>query len=122
MPGANAQKCPCCGQRSNLRKVACAFCDAYAMTSRAQMAQGYHPCRCGLGELRPVCLLDLHATGDAETSRAAWAEYAYRYDHEPCPILSARAKRAAQTRKTRAAFAAVPDRSTAAGCREEMPF
>lgn len=119
MPGQNQKRCPCCGQRSNLRKIACTFCNAYAMTSRAQMTAGYHACRCGQGTLQPVCLVDVAMTcGDPETAREAYAEYAWKFDHEPCPILSARAVKSAQTRKRRAVFAAVRDPAQPEG----MPF
>lgn len=121
MPGQNAKRCPCCGQRSNLRKLACTFCDAYAYTSLAQMRDGYHACRCGQGELRPVCLVDRAQTDpDPVRGREAYAEYAWKFDHEPCPILSARAKKGAQTRKLRETFAAVRDPATPR--KEEMPF
>lgn len=119
MPGQNLKRCPCCGQRSNLRKVECLYCGAHCRTSRAEMRAGYHPCRCGQGELRPVCLVDVAMTApDPEQAREAYAEYAWKFDHEPCPILSARAVKSAQTRKRRAQFAAVRDPAQPEG----MPF
>ena len=103
-----ARKCPCCKQSSNLRKTECVLCGAYAMTSRAQIRDGLHPCRCGQGELEPVCLMD-RATcfPDVAYGREAWAEYAMRFPDWPDPVFSARAKRAAATRKRRQEWAAI---------------
>lgn len=98
-------KCPCCGQKSSLRKCECGLCGAYAYSSRAQIRDGLHPCRCG-GTLEPVCLVD-RAMFDDEYGQGAWAEYAGRFPGMVDPTYSARAKKAAATRKARREWAAI---------------
>lgn len=113
-----AAKCPCCKQSSNLRKVECSWCGSYVMSSRSEIAAGLHPCRCG-GRLEPVCLEDrARCFPDSEYGREAWAELAYRFPSRRDPTYSARAKKAAATRKARQAYAAVRVATEPVG----MPF
>lgn len=110
MARAKTARCACCGQRSNLRKLACPFCPATAYASRAQIREGLHPCRCGHGRLEPVCLEDrARCFPDDAYGRDAWGELAFRFPGTVDPTLSRRAKMAAQTRKAREAYAAVRD-------------
>lgn len=111
MPRIPKKACPCgCGQATAAttrnRKCACAGCGYTVRASREMLALGLPVCPCG-GLLEPVCLEDrCHVPGQYGVD--AWAQYAYRHG-PPCPILAERSRRAAQTRKFRAACAAVPD-------------
>ena len=105
-------KCQCCKQSSRLRKVEC-VCGTYAMQSRSMIRNGLLSCHCG-GTLEPVCLVDRAELCD---DREAWAEYAHRFPGRPDPQLSAWAKKGAQTRKARKAYAAVRVATV-----PEMPF
>lgn len=98
-------KCPCCGQKSRLRRVECT-CGNAAYQSRKQIAAGLMACPCG-GTLDPACLLDRELIG-GEYGREAWAEFAWKHQTRPDPHYSAIAAKGAATRAFRNACAAVP--------------